>query len=676
MIEVGCLKRRWRIFGDARAFARKLELCSLEEWNQYIKGKMNDRPPLPADIPPNPQKIYKMSGWKGFPDWLCKKKYRSYEDAREFVHRLGLRSEREWRSYTRGEVKDLPNKPKDIPIDPRYIYKEAGWRGMSDWLGKKKYRSYEDAREFVHKLGLRSEREWRSYTRGEVKDLPNKPKDIPVNPRDIYKDSGWNGIADWLGKKWRSFEDARRFARNLGLDSEIEWKAYINGEMQNLPEPPKDIPQNPRNIYKDSGWKGIADWLGRKWRPFYEARAFARTLNLGSFEEWVSYCGGKYPDKPFRPQDIPSDPSKIYMDKGWQGYADWLGKRPHKIGKRGKRGKKTKYMDFEKARDFVRKLNLRSSTEWLIYCQGGLKRKRRKPKSIPTCPHRVYKKCGWKGYRNWLGNEKKAFEDAREFVQRLNLRSIKEWKMYCHGNISSKGRKPKDIPTSPDIVYKKRGWKNYRDWLGYYGKGGKDWKSYDEAKKFVHQLDLSSIKEWNKYVKELIPNKTKLPDDIPHSPYRVYKNNGWKSFYDWLGKEKTDISLPFNEARKFARNLGLKSSVQWRKYIKGQYENLPKKPKGMPIAPENVYRNKGWLGYYDWLGYEKNNLGGHKEFLNFEDARPIIHKLKLKSSKEWFDYCKGLYRDKGKRPLDIPYNPALTYKDSGWKGWRDWLGNS
>jgi hypothetical protein len=41
----------------------------------------------------------------------------------------------------------------------------------------------------------------------------------------------------------------------------------------------------------------------------------------------------------------------------------------------------------------------------------------------------------------------------------------------------------------------------------------------------------------------------------------------------------------------------------------------------------------------------------------------------LKSQAEWRKYCKS-----GKRPEDIPANPARTYAGSGWIGYGDWLG--
>jgi hypothetical protein len=60
---------------------------------------------------------------------------------------------------------------------------------------------------------------------------------------------------------------------------------------------------------------------GRKsWRPFEEARQFARSLGLKKREAWVAYCkSGQKPD------DIPADASGVYKGEGWTSWGDFLG---------------------------------------------------------------------------------------------------------------------------------------------------------------------------------------------------------------------------------------------------------------------------------------------------------------------------------------------------------------
>src|SRR5258705_128949 len=56
---------------------------------------------------------------------------------------------------------------------------------------------------------------------------------------------------------WRKFEDARAFARSLGLKSGTEWRRYCNSGKK-----PADIPTKPYRAYADNGWVGFSNWLG------------------------------------------------------------------------------------------------------------------------------------------------------------------------------------------------------------------------------------------------------------------------------------------------------------------------------------------------------------------------------------------------------------------------------
>ena len=73
----------------------------------------------------------------------------------------------------------------------------------------------------------------------------------------------------------------------------------------------------------------MGDWLGtgnvatknRKFRPFKEARKYARSLGLKNNKEWRNYCtSGDLP------VDIPTNPNRTYTNQDWVGYDDWLGK--------------------------------------------------------------------------------------------------------------------------------------------------------------------------------------------------------------------------------------------------------------------------------------------------------------------------------------------------------------
>jgi len=92
-------------------------------------------------------------------------------------------------------------------------------------------------------------------------------------------------------------------------------------------------------------------------------------------------------------------------------------------------------------------------------------------------------------------------------------------------------------------------------------------------------------------------------------------------------------------------------------------------PSDIPVGPSRVYKDQGWAGWGDWLG-----TGAIANFLikyrPFAQARSFVWKLKLRNVYEWRDFTKS-----GHLPSDIPATPDRTYRDKGWAGYSDWLGN-
>jgi len=255
--------------------------------------------------------------------------WRRFDKAREWVRSLGLQSDGEWSAYKRGEyARTLGTIPPDIPRAPHVVYQGEGWVGIADWLGYS-FLPFEEARAFAHSLNLKNHKEWVAYCRGDYEDrLPTKPKNIPSSPRKTYWDSGWEGFGDWLGtgvigvtkRKYRDFEDARKFARKLKLKNLREWQQYAKTSR------PEDIPSIPPRVYAKE-WKGYGDWLGttnvttrnRSFLDFEEAREVVRNLKLKNQKEWHRYS------KSERPINIPGNPARVYSSE-WVSLADWLGK--------------------------------------------------------------------------------------------------------------------------------------------------------------------------------------------------------------------------------------------------------------------------------------------------------------------------------------------------------------
>jgi hypothetical protein len=253
-------------FFPARDFARSLGLKNRQQWRNYCKsgGK-------PKEIPAMPDRTYEDRGWISYGDWLGtgriatqKMRFRKFDDARDFARSLKLRGQKEWKAYcTSGK------KPDNIPSNPHHNYRYDGWIGYGDWLGtgsvashRKQFMGYYEAKKFVHGLNLNGVNAWRLFCKSG-----KKPSGIPVNPDAFYRQKGWEGYGEWLGtgtiahkdRKFMIFVDARSFVRSLDLKNSNEWKRYCTSGKK-----PSNIPSAPYKTYRNEGWYGFKDWLGRK----------------------------------------------------------------------------------------------------------------------------------------------------------------------------------------------------------------------------------------------------------------------------------------------------------------------------------------------------------------------------------------------------------------------------
>jgi superfamily II DNA or RNA helicase len=318
---------------------------------------------------------------------------------------------------------------------------------------------------------------------------------------------------------------------------------------------------------------------------------------------------------------------------------------------------------FEEARAFVRRLELKNFIEWMHYCASG-----NRPADIPSSPPTVYAETDWSGWGDWLGTDRVA-NQSREYRSfksaRAFVRRLKLKSMAEWREYCKSGKKPADIPANPHVTYAKAGWAGNGDWLGTgtIAPRLRQFQSFKDARAFARRLSLKSYSEWNRYCKS-----GKKPADIPQKPARTYAKAGWAGIGDWLGTgaiaTRSREYRPFKKARAFVQRLGLKSFAAWSEYCKSG-----KKPADIPANPHVTYAKAGWAGFGDWLGtgFVATKL---REYRPFKKARAFVQRLGLKSRFEWNRYCKS-----GKKPAGIPAKPNRTYAKSGWAGIGDWLGH-
>ena len=472
--------------------------------------------------------------------------------------------------------------------------------------------------------------------------------EVPVGMEISFKEFA-SGISTKVWDKvakvnWRSFEEARKYAKSKNFSSVTIWAEFSASDRR-----PPDIPSNPQGVYSE--WVSWGDWLGtgtvatsnRKYLPYLEAQKLLYPLKLKSMADY-----NKKRRQNFFQEELPANPQRVY--KEWIDTSDWLG---HGFIAHSKRV----YRSFTDARKHARSLKIESQKDWFEYWV------REQPEGIPRNPYQKYPE--WVSWPDWLNNGREiitywSFKKARAFVRKLkHVNTHTEWTKYAKTE-----DKPKEIPVDVRQFYRDKGWISAADFFrGVKGRRQIQFLSYEEAKAtFVHRLKLGGEQEWRKYKRN-----NRLPENIPLTPERFYTN--WVSWPDWLGtktigvKEKSRLFKTFNQARKWARKQGIQRQIEWFKFTKTH--NFPA---DIPVAPDSHYRDKGWVSFPDFLGYEAKN-GPNKKTKSFSEARKIARKLKLLNWAAWTRWCK-----EGKRPNDIPAKPYIVYKDEGWISWDDWLG--
>ena len=238
-----------------------------------------------------------------------------------------------------------------------------------------------------------------------------------------------------------------------------------------------------------------------------------------------------------------------------------------------------------------------------------------------TNPHITYKHDGWQGYGHWLGTgnvkcnrtQFLPFKKALLYARSLKLKTARAWMAW-----RMTGARPANIPSAPHRVYKHDGWQGWGHWLGTGNVAPKDQQflPFEKALLYARSLKLKSHTEWEAWRKSDV-----RPDNVPSTPHRTYKHDGWQGYGHWLGTSavapKGQQFLPFKKALLYARSLKLKGSTEWWAWRKSGA-----RPANIPTNPHTTYKHGGWQGIRHWLGTENVNCGAH-ECLLLDEAPDV-----------------------------------------------------
>lgn len=124
-------------------------------------------------------------------------------------------------------------------------------------------------------------------------------------------------------------------------------------------------------------------------------------------------------------------------------------------------------------------------------------------------------------------------------------------------------------------------------------------------------------------------------------------------------------TYPYEMARQVVRSQGIVSKREYERWWNyNRPNNLPKKP-------DVVYRREcGHFSWADFLGIKNIFPRRQVKYRSYEECKKFTYTLGLKSSLEWFKFCKNK-----EMPDDVPKAPMHFYsKKKDWISWRDFLG--
>ena len=479
-----------------------------------------------------------------------------------------------------------------------------------------RWMSFEEAKAFIRNEGIQTSIAFKKWSR-EGK----RPRDFPATPHRTYKEE-WHGWGDFLGtgnmvhgkKEFMSFEEAKTFIRNEGIQTSRAFKAWSRSGKR-----PDNFPSAPDRTYKEE-WTGWGDFLGtgRKWMSFEEAQTFIRNEGIQTkreFEEWSR--SGK------RPEDFPSAPHQTYKEE-WTGWGDFLG-----TGR--------KWMSFEEAKDFIRSEGIQTRTEFKVWSREG-----KRPEDFPSAPHRTYKE-EWTGWGDFLGTGRKwmSFEEAKDFIRSEGIQTSTEF-----GKWSREGKRPRDFPSAPEQTYKEE-WPGWEVFLGT----ERQWMSFEEAKAFIQNEGVQTSMEFEEW-----KQAGKRPDNFPSAPHRTYKEE-WTGWGDFLGTGNTISYMKYKNAKKYIQTLGFDQPRDFIEWLRSSDRSIH-----FPPNPHQFYSE--WISVKDFLSTEK--------YISYKEAKTFVQSLAITNPRDFLELMKD---EPDIFPDNFPSNPKVFYSKKGdWIDWNDFLG--
>ena len=178
-----------------------------------------------------------------------------------------------------------------------------------------------------------------------------------------------------------------------------------------------------------------------------------------------------------------------------------------------------------------------------------------------------------------------SLAEAKEIVKQKGIKSIVEFE-----ERRKTDPELQQVPSHPNRTYKEEGWISWPDFLGTNRVTKATRLSLAEAKEIVKQKGIKSIVEFEERRKT-----DQELQQVPSNPHRAYKEEGWISWYDFLGTNRVWLTL--GKAKEIVRQKGIKSGREFRERRKTDPEL-----RQIPSNPNIAYKEEGWISWYDFFG--------------------------------------------------------------------------
>jgi len=128
-----------------------------------------------------------------------------------------------------------------------------------------------------------------------------------------------------------------------------------------------------------------------------------------------------------------------------------------------------------------------------------------------------------------------------------------------------------------------------------------------------------------------------------------------------LGGGTIKYKISYDDCKKWvSKNLSVNSKSEWYR--------IKELPQFIAKNPREVYINRGWISWGDFLGTDRIQDNKKIDYLSYEEAKNWIKKNKiiLKNLNGWKEI---------ELPKFLPKRPERYYKNRGWSSWSDFLSN-